>query len=229
LNQKLHTQVTWTVEFISRDKAIHHITIDIFFLDCAVPSIHDSIRLELPDTNFRDFTTLVENNPLPPNYGLDAENMLYCLKTHDIRNHVKKGQSPVSVKITFQQTMMVRKIFGADFIDFGFKSRFADPVSTELLFRLPRIASRIKRGISTLIGWFKGRNRRPYEIVTFDRESVYDETEGTIGLLSKNLFPDFGFAYKVVGAINLSSLVTSIILAIILSALGNLLFHVLSR
>ncbi|MCK4404050.1 MAG: hypothetical protein KAW02_03070 [candidate division Zixibacteria bacterium] len=228
MTQSLLTQVRWTVEFVNRDKANHHITIEVFFLDCAVPTIHDSILLLLPETNFRDFTTWVEKKQLPQNYGLDGENMLYCLELKDIRKHVNEGQSPVIVDIKFQQSNMVRKIFGANSLDFGFKSHFLNPVSTEFLIHLPRITSPVKRVVSTIIGWLT-RRRSPYEILTIGTESDSDETKGTIRIPFRDVFPDFRIAYKVVGAINLASLVAGFILGVIVSALGSWLYDILSR
>lgn len=229
-----YSEVEWDVNINNNGQAKHRLKIKLFNVSDRIPTAQDYLEIIFPeDKPIKNFETAINSESLASGYGYTPGANAYRLRFDDIPV-TKREQPLVNVDISFEQENAVSNMFDVKLVDVAFQERlYASSIG--LTFKLPMVKG-LKRLFFLLVTKLK-RRKNIYEIASSpgSRKSpdYIEPNNGLISYKSRRIEPNFGFIYRFVGQIDITSLalglISGIITGVIVKFIADWLYGIISK
>lgn len=224
----------WEVNINDKGQAKHQLKIKLFNVSDRLPTTQEYLEIIFPeDKPIKNFETAIDAEHLAPGYGYTPGANAYRLRFDDIPV-AKREQPSVNVEISFEQENAVSNMFDVKLVDVAFQERlYASPVG--LTFKLPMVKG-LKRLFLLLVTKLK-RRKNIYEIApspgSIKSPDYIEPNNGLISYKLRRIEPNFGFIYRFVGQIDITSLalglISGIIMGVIVKFIADWLYSIVNK
>ncbi len=229
MSSVFYTEVDWVVEIDSNGNAKHKLAIKLLHLLSRIPTVDETISIELPANHpFGEFRTKIKNSDLPEGYGYIRGK--YVLNFDDITQFINKSSRENTVNVSFNQGRIEHRMHDVHIVELGTFVPHLKASKINFKITLPEITNRWEKFLLHFLAMRKDREGIYSIVPRGETPQDITQTKGEIFYqLMENYFPlDFGIAYRSIGKLHVISLIVGVLIGLPASIMGNWLYNYLA-